>query len=321
MGVARHWRNRWTKAVQLGSAKTLATSCQARSGTLKISAIKWGRYVDRESGYWFVAQWLVLDSLTILVNFNSYIGIDYSGAAKPETRSATIQVYEGSAAADPTLVSSPASKAGKRRNWNRLELGSWLVDRLKRDDRCIVGIDHGFSCPVSYFQQYNLMSWEAFLEDFSKHWPTDQLGTTVQQYRDDSQRSGEPSELRLTEQWTSSAKSVFRFDVQGSVAKSTHAGLPFLKQMRDQVEGLHFWPFDGWCFPDEKSIVAETYPSLFRNRYPRVSRTVDQQDAYSICCWLRDMDQLGRLQDFASPPLSAAQKEIASLEGWILGVY
>ncbi len=255
------------------------------------------------------------------VEFNAYIGIDYSGAATPESRSATIQVYEGRGDTDPSLVASPASKTGKRRNWNRSEVASWLIDRLNQDDRCLVGIDHGFSCPLSYFEKYNLKSWTEFLDDFAKHWPTDQPGTTVQQYRDGSKRGGDPTELRLTEQWTSSAKSVFRFDVQGSVAKSTHAGLPLLKRIREQVDGLHFWPFDGWSFPAGKSIVAETYPSLFSNRFARKSRTVDQQDAFSICCWLRDMDRLGRLQDFASPPLSESQLPVARLEGWILGVY
>ena len=125
----------------------------------------------------------------------------------------------------------------------------------------------------------------------------------------------------MTEKWTSSAKSVFRFDVQGSVAKSTHAGLPFIKKLRDQVPDIHFWPFNGWALPTANSVVAETYPSLFRNRYARKSRTVDQQDAYSICCWLRDMDALGCLSDFASPPLTEFQQQVAGLEGWILGVY
>jgi len=45
---------------------------------------------------------------------------------------------------------------------------------------------------------------------------------------DGRKRMGETTWLRLTEQWTATAKSVFLFDVQGSVAKSTFAGLPWL---------------------------------------------------------------------------------------------
>ncbi len=255
------------------------------------------------------------------MKFESYIGIDYSGAATPVTRSATLQVYEGRGDSKPVMVLSPASKPNKRRNWNRLEITNWLIERLSQEDRCIVAIDHGFSFPISYFNRNKIDSWPEFLSDFAKHWPTDAADATVEQFRAGSQRSGEPSELRLTEQWTSSAKSVFRFDVQGSVAKSTHAGLPLLKTIRDDVSGLHFWPFDGWRFKNRQSVIAETYPSLFRNRYPHELRTTDQQDAYSIACWLRDMDCLDCLGDFSSPPLTDSQKEIAQLEGWILGVY
>lgn len=34
------------------------------------------------------------------------------------------------------------------------------------------------------------------------------------------------------------AKSVFHFDVQGSVAKSTHAGIPWLRYIRQQARGV-----------------------------------------------------------------------------------
>jgi hypothetical protein len=58
---------------------------------------------------------------------------------------------------------------------------------------------------------------------------------------------GETIWLRLTEQWTATAKSVFLFDVQGSVAKSTFAGLPWLLYLRSWCKRpIHFWPFDGW---------------------------------------------------------------------------
>lgn len=255
----------------------------------------------------------------------TYIGIDFSGAATPEKRSSSIQVYSlsgGSGANDePSAVSSPSSNSRRRRNWNRIELSAWLIERLQQVDRCIVGMDHGFSFPISYFHRYKISSWTQFLSDFVKHWPTHHPGTTVEQFRADSKRSGDARELRLTEKWTSSAKSVFQFDVQGSVAKSTHAGLPFLQALRQAAPQVHFWPFDGWSFPSGQSVVFESYPSLFRNRYPRQSRSVDQQDAYSICRWLRDMDTIGRLEDFSAPPLTDTQKEVASLEGWIFGVY
>jgi len=44
---------------------------------------------------------------------------------------------------------------------------------------------------------------------------------------------------RLTEH-RAGAKSVFHFDVQGSVAKSTHAGLPWLRYIRSRAPGVYF---------------------------------------------------------------------------------
>jgi hypothetical protein len=41
-------------------------------------------------------------------------------------------------------------------------------------------------------------------------------------------RMGNARWRRLTEERSGTAKSVFHFDVQGSVAKSTHAGIPWL---------------------------------------------------------------------------------------------
>lgn len=64
-----------------------------------------------------------------------------------------------------------------------------------------------------------------------------------------------------------SAKSVFLFDVQDSVAKSTHTGIPWLRKIKEAVgKQVHFWPFEGWKVPPGKSVIVETYPSLVRHR-------------------------------------------------------
>lgn len=83
---------------------------------------------------------------------------------------------------------------------------------------------------------------------------------------------------------------------------------------------MHFWPFDGWDAPPDKSVVAEVYPSIFRNRYPRGDRNTDQQDAYATACWLRETDEHGFLDRYFNPPLTDEQRRIADLEGWILGI-
>lgn len=105
------------------------------------------------------------------------------------------------------------------------------------------------------------------------------------------------------------------------MAKSTHAGIPWLRRIKKAVgKQVHFWPFDGWQIPVSKSVIVEVYPSLVRNRYARSGRTADQQDAYAVARWLFEMDKNGFLPGYLDPPLTNQQRGIANLEGWIFGV-
>jgi len=256
------------------------------------------------------------------MQLSAFIGIDYSGAKTAASRLKGLQVYEAKPGQAATIVRSPSAPKGKNWNWKRIEIAEWLASRLHKGDQFIVGIDHAFSFPATYMARNGLISWDAFLDDFISHWPLHEPHSFVDHLRPGNQRTGDPKELRLTEQWTSSAKSVFRFDVQGQVAKSTHTGIPWLKHIREQAgEMVHFWPFDGWNVPDGKSIIAEVYPSIFRNRFPRDDRTIDQQDAYAISRWLTETTAAGNLPLYFEPPLTKDEKAVAELEGWILGIF
>lgn len=257
--------------------------------------------------------------------FTKYIGIDYSGRGGCNTRTSAIQVYQASDAGKVSAVRSPASNATRKRNWCREEVAHWLRDELQKGDPIIVGIDHGFSLPTSYMQRFGLTSWPEFLHDFCQHWPTDARGISVDDIRErlanQEGRIGNPNEYRLAERWTSSAKSVFQFDIQGSVAKSTHAGIPWIQMLRKETgDQLHCWPFDGWAIPDDCSVIAEVFPSIFRQRYPRENRSADAQDAYCVARWLAEADQCHQLQHFFEPFLTADQRKLANIEGWILGI-
>jgi hypothetical protein len=256
------------------------------------------------------------------MTFDLHIGIDYSGRETPTSRTPALQVYASFDGAEPRSIASPTSSERQYKNWCRKEIAEWLIEQANKNISFIAGIDHGFSFPVRYFQRYGLKSWPDFLEDFSQHWPTDTDHTYVDFIRDiNPNRTGSPTDLRLTEQWTSSAKSVFLFDIQGSVAKSSHAGIPWLRRIRREVgDRIHFWPFDGWSVPVGKSVIAEVYPSIFRNRYPKESRSNDQHDAYVVTRWLSETDRSGFLVRYFAPPLTEEQRGVGELEGWILGV-
>lgn len=261
-----------------------------------------------------------------------FIGIDYSGAEAPTSRLKALQVYAARPGGAPEKQSSPTrSNNGKPVNWTRAEVAGWLIDLARKGVRYAAGIDHGFSFPLSYFERYRLGDWPAFLVDFVQYWPTDQNHVYVDFIRDGAlarrggpapgMRVGETNEFRLCERWTSSAKSVFQFDMQGSVAKSTHAGIPWLKRIRDEVGNrVHIWPFDGWLPADGKAVIAEVYPSIFRKRYPIEDRTADEHDAYAVARWLCESASRGILALYFNPPLTLHERAVANREGWILGV-
>lgn len=161
-------------------------------------------------------------------SFARHIGIDYSGAETPTSSLKGLRVYQAGRESLPTEVLPPPSP---RKYWTRRGIAEWLVERLTEDIPIIVGIDHAFSFPLRYFEVHHLLpDWPSFLEDFYHHWPTDGDHIYVDFVRDGVRgdgeaRSGSSRWRRLTEERAGSAKSVFHFDVPGTVAKSTHAGL------------------------------------------------------------------------------------------------
>ncbi len=42
--------------------------------------------------------------------------------------------------------------------------------------------------------------------------------------------------------------------------------------------------------------------------------------AYSVARWLKDTCERGFLQRYLDPPLTEREREVAGLEGWILGI-
>ena len=235
-----------------------------------------------------------------------------------------LRVYVAEGEATPEEVPPPPSR---HKYWSRRDVAKWLVERLAEPETTLVGIDHGFSFPLRYFEAHALEpQWPAFLDDFQRHWPTDDDHAYVDFVREGvigngAARVGNARWRRLTEERAGSAKSVFHFDVQGSVAKSTHAGIPWLRFIRQHLgSGVHFWPFDGWDIPAGRSAIAEVYPSLWRRGFAPEGRTGDQHDAFCIVAWLARADCDGSLASFLKPNLLPGERAVAQIEGWILGV-
>jgi hypothetical protein len=253
--------------------------------------------------------------------FENYFGIDYSGADTPVKRNNALQVFMATGDGKPVKIKTDV---GSNWNWTRKEIAHWCIEQLKNNDPIIIGIDHAFSFPLSYMARNEISSWDHFLEDFHTHWPTDQDNISVESLRKNNERTGKSDEFRLTENWTPSAKSVFQFGIQGQVAMSSHAGIPWLRFLRNHPDlsgKIHIWPFDGFSIPRRISVVAEVYPAIFRRRFPKIYKSGDEHDAYSIVRWFQEMDSRGVLSQYFNPPLTKNEMDKAKLEGWILGVY
>jgi len=255
--------------------------------------------------------------------FERYFGIDYSGAQTPTNSLSGLRIYSARQSQSPTEIHPLPSQ---RKYWTRQGLAEWLAMELESGPPTLVGIDHAFSFPLDYFEAHQIpCAWMAFLDDFCDHWPTDEKNMYVDFIREGlygkgQDRTGNARWRRLAEK-RCGAKSVFHFDVQGSVAKSTHSGLPWLRFLRQQLGAqLHFWPFDGWQPPPGRSAIAEIYPALWTRNFPSEERNGHQHDAYSAARWRQEHDQAGLLEPYFEPLMSPADRAIAQTEGWILGI-
>ncbi|MXZ91776.1 MAG: hypothetical protein F4W95_07970 [Chloroflexi bacterium] len=273
--------------------------------------------------------------------FDRYIGIDYSGAGTSNERSGKLAVQLAEGDGEPKRKCTYAQGA---KNWTRAELAHWLARELRECPKTLVGIDHAFSFPIKYFRQHYMVpanDWEKFLDDFQNSWPTDQGRVTVREmyYKQirrmmgqvpGEYRFGFPYWQRLTEKCaTVTPAPVFDFMAgPRTVAFSSHAGLPWLRQVRQESggpkAGVHFWPFDGWSVCGDHSVVVEVYPAIWKKTYKKETKHMnsDQRDAYMIARWMseRDHDENDPLAEYFHPRVPGKQKPRAKTEGWIFGV-
>lgn len=262
--------------------------------------------------------------------FRRWIGVDYSGAATADTRLPGLQVAVLEAGDESPRIVRPGEGtgaggrgSGRPRNWTRRELAAWLQEQLAEPVPTIVGIDHALGHPRPVLEAAGHRTWDAWLDAAAADWPADRPDVRVADLRRAGAPVGEASLLRRTDAATAGAKPVFLFDVQGSVATSTHAGLAWIHRIRRAIPPprLHLWPFDGWLPPTGTSVIAEAFPSLLRRRWPREGRGVDAHDAWCTAAWLGQIDAMGAMDHHLAPPLPPAVAEDARLEGWILGVH
>ena len=99
-----------------------------------------------------------------MTTFSKYVGIHYSGLKAPVSRLPQLQVFECLIGSEPAKV-EPYDAAA--RHWCRKEVGKYIRELLLSENEVIIGVDHSFSFPESYFFDHTLPDWGTFLEYFT----------------------------------------------------------------------------------------------------------------------------------------------------------
>ena len=171
--------------------------------------------------------------------FARTIGIDYSGAETPTASLKGLRVYLAEGDAPPVEVPPPPSPAqildaqGHRRmaggtarrgcaDAGRHRPRLFVPAALFRGARAVArlaGASSTISSAIGRPTRITPMS----------------ISSATASVGNGAARMGNARWRRLTEERAGGAKSVFHFDVQGSVAKSTHAGIPWLRFIRQRL--------------------------------------------------------------------------------------
>ncbi|MFM7320551.1 MAG: hypothetical protein ACKO5K_03375 [Armatimonadota bacterium] len=245
--------------------------------------------------------------------FAAWVGIDYSGAATADTRLPGLRACVATADGEP--VEARPIDGG---HWTRRMLAQWMETWIATGPPTLFGIDYGLGFPEEWWGGDD-PGWDGLLDRFVARFPADQPGITVRALRAAEGEAGNARWRRACDRGAG-AKSIFHFDVPGSVATSTHAGLAFIRGLRKRAGNrLHVWPFDGIDPPQGVHVLAEAWPTPFRDVLPRSDRSADLHDARCLAVALRNADRNGTLEHWLAVEEAAASNSSRG-EGWILGL-
>ena len=170
--------------------------------------------------------------------FDGYVGIDYSGAETPTSSLKGLRVYMADRGSPPVRCSrrraraSTGRGAGSPSGWSSgfPKTGRhWSASTTRSPFRC--GISRPIACcPIG---RPSSMTFNTIGRPMATTFTS--ILFAMASVGNGAARSGNTRWRRLTEDTGRGAKSVFHFDVPGSVAKSTHAGLPWLRYIRQQM--------------------------------------------------------------------------------------
>lgn len=212
-----------------------------------------------------------------MLNFDRFIGIDWSGAKSPvHTKSIAIaETLRGNNA--PKLI-NPAS----HKYWSRSEVASYILNLLKKDERILIGIDANFGYaaevvaaqfgPQAIYQDLWREVDEAskddlnfFSEKFWQQWP--------EYFWTDGKR---PDHITLPRRVIENEcgvaglgwpESPFKLIGPKQVGKGGLAAMRLAHYLKQSCgDQICIWPFEQEIVNSAKIIISEIYPRQFLKR-------------------------------------------------------
>lgn len=268
------------------------------------------------------------------MKFNSFVGIDWSGAEQFYRKKLAVAVC-GKGDEDPVLLKL-------NRGWTRTEVFEQILKKFTK--ATLIGIDFAFSYPYldrkAYFPGHarSLESpqelWRLVEEaargevDFygGRLIKENYLGLTDYYRTWEGTNSRFVKRFRVTEEVCRKSgvlpKSVFQVVGVGQVGMGTLAGMRLLHALKNRhVNQIAIWPFDE--FQDGQTVIVEIYPARFTKTESfqpfttRIRDSVfsrDEKDALISAAALR------RLSSREESWRSITTNEAGRYEGWIFGV-
>ena len=197
------------------------------------------------------------------VEFDGYVGIDWSGAAQPGYAGIAVARCAAGRAA-PQLVKPPG------KTWTRTAVLDWLLAELARPQRLLVGFDFAFHLPgdgrpaaalwaeveARCAAEPDLLG-RAYAEGDPRFW------TAGPQPKGWNERP-RSAETACREAGLGNPQTPFQLIGAKQVGKGALAGMRLLHRLETQVrERIAIWPFDAAAGQDRRSVCVEIYPRLY----------------------------------------------------------
>ncbi len=307
----------------------------------------------REAGQ---SCWNVTFETKAVIDFQRYIGIDWSGAGGDDDR-VGLRVVEARDGRAPRAVAPPTNPRAK--NWKRAEVREFLREALRSDaDKTLVGIDAALGYPAGADEAvFGVRGWRGLVAEIAAL--VSAVGTARETVDRINARHAElpggPFFSRRTDiidrEWwrethdshgffTETGISYYRFvdtlipqaisvfymgpgPMVGGHTITCLATLHSLLEERDEGGDLDFgmWLFEeDWR--ERKHVIVECYPSILpATPGGDESESRDHLDAVKIAAWMQGLSSGERraLLEIEAE-VGEGLRRVVAQEGWVFGV-